>query len=291
MNKKALRLSPGWSRRSPDTWLIVTLAIVGIALFAVAESAGATGFGVVPGSLSVVAHNQNGTIDTQAGSHPYEYTVSFAFELNSEGHTEGDVRDIYVGLPPGLVGDPTAVPRCSSPEFEGIVPHCSGNSQIGIVRSIIGGLGEVQEPVYNLVPPDGMVARFGANVDHEDVAEGASVRTGSDYGVTVETNNIPIEEVEFVEETIWGVPAAEGHNPERHCIVNGSAVIGCSSGAVPNPFLTLPTSCEGPLQTSLRVDSFAEPETSSRQKLRSPAMRAAIRRACLAAKAWRSNRR
>lgn len=260
MYRRSLRSSTAWGWRSPDTWLIVALTIIGIALFAVEESAGAAGFGILPGSVSTVALNQNGTIDTQAGSHPYQYTVSFAFKLNGEGHVEGNARDIYVDLPPGLIGDPTAVPRCSSAEFEGIVPHCSGNTQIGIVRSVSEEFGEAVEPVYDIVPPQGVVARFAANVDHKDVAESASVRTGSDYGVVVATNNIPIQGVESVEETIWGVPAAEGHNPERHCIINGSAVEGCASGAVPKPFLTLPTSCNSPLQTAFRVDSFAEPE-------------------------------
>lgn len=235
----------------------VMVAVVGLLVCAAAARAS---FGVVPGSLSTVALNQNGTIDTQAGSHPYEYVVSFAFKLNGEGHSEGSARDVYVDLPPGLVGDPTAVPRCASQEFEGITPACSGNSQIGIVRSIIGGIGEAVEPVYNLVTPHGIAARFGANIDHKDVFQSSSVRTGGNYGVTVAANNIPIEEVEYVSETVWGVPAAAGHDPERHCIVNGSGVEGCASGAIPKPFLTLPTSCEGPLQTAIRADSFAEPE-------------------------------
>ena len=101
-------------------------------------AARAASFGVAPGSLAVTARNADGTIDAQASSHPYAFTVSFALNTDLEGHSVGgELRDVLIDLPPGLVGNPTAVPTCTRQEFEGGRPHCSPASQIGILHANI----------------------------------------------------------------------------------------------------------------------------------------------------------
>jgi hypothetical protein len=228
--------------------------------FALSVSPAHAAFGVVPGSFKTVALNQNGTIDTQAGSHPYEYVVSFEFNLEANQEPEGHVRDIDVELPPGLVGDPGAVPRCDRRQFEGIQPLCSPSTQVGTVHAELGILGTFEAPLYNVTPPYGSPALFGTSLVNFNVFEGTSVRTGTDYGIDVDTNNLPIKTVLAVQEIVWGVPAEESHDPARVCTVNGFLKEGCLSGAAPRPFLTLPTSCASPLQTGIRVDSFEAPE-------------------------------
>src|SRR4029077_4396615 len=62
---------------------------------------------------------------SQADSHLYAYVTEFGFntELPPPGSTvpvrpsEGDVRHIEVVLPPGMVGNPTAVQRCTAQQF------------------------------------------------------------------------------------------------------------------------------------------------------------------------------
>ena len=68
--------------------------------------------------------NADGSADTQAGSHPYEMTVAFA--VNGRGHgffeefpAGGETQQVVVNLPPGIVGDPTATPRCTRRQFDG----------------------------------------------------------------------------------------------------------------------------------------------------------------------------
>ncbi len=72
------------------------------------------------------ASNADGTLDTQAGSHPYEYTYSF--DLNTQEVVKrfepelepvgGEARDLAVSLPPGIIGNPTAIPECTRQQFE-----------------------------------------------------------------------------------------------------------------------------------------------------------------------------
>jgi hypothetical protein len=91
----------------------------------------------------------------------------------------------------------------------------------------------------------------------------ASLRTGSDYGVNISDITIPTDsevQIKGISETIWGVPADPGHDADRTCVQEGGALIeGCSTDAARKPFLSLPTSCSGPLVTTLKVDSLAEP--------------------------------
>ena len=85
------------------TFLAFVLAITALVLPAAARA----DFGLVPGSFQVAALNKDGTPDTRAATHPYEYTVHFDFNTEASGHTEGgSPRDAIVDLPPGFVGNP-----------------------------------------------------------------------------------------------------------------------------------------------------------------------------------------
>jgi hypothetical protein len=242
---------------------VAVLMVIGIALFVMGEAADA--FGVVPGKVETTAVNRDGTLDFQAGSHPYAYTVSFEFKQNAEKkELEGQARDIEVDLPPGLVGNPDATPRCSREDFENSFPQCPGDTQIGWAEAQVEGFTLAESPVYNLVPPPGVPARFGFSAANNHALADASVRTGSDYGVTVTDNNIPTDlKIESVSETIWGVPAEESHDFERYCTSPHpgleSDIKGCHSDTAAKPFLTLPTSCTGPLTTTVRADSVENP--------------------------------
>ena len=247
-------------------WLgVLTLMMVSTLMM---TSSAYAGFGVEPGSFTTVATERDGAIDTRAGSHPYEYTVSFKFNLqhNAKGEQEpeGHVRDIIVDLPPGMVGNPSAVPRCPPEDFEGIQSFCPGDTQIGVIHAELKGIGSITSPVFNLVPPVGVPARFGTSINSYNVFEDASVRTGAGYGVAVSANNVPIsKELEFATETIWGVPPEKSHDVERQCVGEEAGIKDvfspCSSEIAPRPFLTLPDSCNGPLSSTINIDSAEDP--------------------------------
>ena len=137
----------------------VTLAV------AVAAGSAQADFGLVPGSVSTIAHNEDGSINSQAGSHPYTYDVNFAFNTDTEGHTEGgEPRDVIVDLPPGLVGDPQAVPRCPRQLFEGSAPKCPPNTQVGVLHATVPGVGQANGPVFNVAAPPGVAGELAFSV-------------------------------------------------------------------------------------------------------------------------------
>jgi hypothetical protein len=224
--------------------------------------------------------DENGLPVTQAGSHPYAVSTSFSF--NTEDHIEdeelswvaagGDPKDIRVDLPPGLIGDPSAVPQCTQQQFHTIRPgtqalggqiSCPDDSAVGIVHLFFGGLDDGYYPVYNLVPSPGVAASFAFNVDSVPIVLKASVRTGGDYGVQIDVPNIsqyfPLTGSDF---TFWGVPGDPSHDALRgNCVFEREKAGGCPSGLpLPlKPFLTLPTSCLGPQTTVAQADPWAAP--------------------------------
>jgi hypothetical protein len=64
------------------------------------------GFGIVDDDGW--AANADGTIDTQAGSHPFALTFRFDLNTKATGGPEGEARNLTVKLPAGIVGNPTA---------------------------------------------------------------------------------------------------------------------------------------------------------------------------------------
>lgn len=233
---------------------------VGLLLLALPSLAQGADFGFVPGSVSATPFNGDGSIDTQAGSHPDRFVVSF--DINTDEATQtpigGPIRDVLAELPPGLVGNPESVATCSRAEFEGPQPHCSGDSQVGILTANVVGFGQTQSPLYNLAPPPGLPTKFGFSLFQNTLFQEASVDAGREYGLIVAAPNIPVA-VTHVTETIWGTPSEQRHDPDRVCGFVGKIINqGCAAG-VPRPsYLTLPTSC-GELETTIKIDSKERP--------------------------------
>jgi hypothetical protein len=239
---------------------------------------------------------EGGGVDTQAGSHPFQLTTTFALNTQAvaspgSGTREGEIipevrpialtKDLRFSLPPGLVGNPTLLPKCSMYVFTLEVrkipyaPKCPPNTVMGVATSIVTApafdakVSNVpyasSVPLYNLEPSVGEPARFGfaAAAGGVGVVLDTSVRTGGDYGVVVTVPNIT-ELVGFLatQVTFWGVPADQRHDATRgSCLVNVSTVLGetCPLQEKPQPFLITPTSCIGPLHTSVEVDSWLRP--------------------------------
>jgi uncharacterized repeat protein (TIGR01451 family) len=210
-------------------------------------------------SFSGWASNANGTLDTQAGSHPYDFTINF--NLNDYENNPNRERNIDVNVPPGVVGDPTAVPRCTRKQFDDGL--CPASTQIGMDRArlprfFVGG--GLSLPVYNLVPPKGIPAQFGFEIFGIQTFLDAGVRTGSDNGITEHVDNI-IEKFDIASNTttLWGVPADPGHDQERCGGLCGRR--GVPSSAEPKPLLTLPTLCGAPPRFTIEANSWQRPGT------------------------------
>ena len=256
---------------------------------AITVSNAPTPFGVE--NYEPVIEEPGGAPDTQAGSHPFQYTTVFDLKadlpVNPLYHVRSPApiqlaKDVVVKLPPGLVGNPTAYPRCGLEQFL-TVPHgganlCPPDTVVGVAsvtlaEAIVGGaLGLLARvvPIYNVEPGPGEPARFGFSPNGVPVFLHATVRTGEDYGVTVRAEAIA-QAVGFLSNTVtfWGVPADARHNDARaaSCLEPAPQELeeppcepNAPAPAAPAPFLTMPTSCSGaPLQDTVESDSWLEP--------------------------------
>jgi hypothetical protein len=232
-------------------------------LLGLPAAAQAGGFGIEPGSLGSTYETSSGVIGVpQASSHPFALTVGFKVNTNGEGHGEGgEMRNLIAELAPGFAGDPFALPRCTRQEFEGLIPACPPNTQVGIVRAnapAIGGF--VVGPMYNMVPPPGVAARIGFSIGSYNGFQDFSLISEEGpyhYGLR-DSASFPIE-VTALESIFWGVPADSAHDNLRG--QNAATGLG---GEVPfvgpqQAFLTLPAECSAPIGLKIAVASKLDP--------------------------------
>ncbi len=212
-----------------------------------------------------------GSPDVQAGSHPFQLTTTFALNETLAGGAVTPaalLKDLHFELPPGLIGNPTAIPECALGSFS--AEACPLNTAVGVasVTLQISFLGPAPATVpvvlYNLIPQVGEPARFGFEVAGTPVFLDTAVRTGGDYGVVVSVSNIS-QNVNFLgsEVTFWGVPGDPRHDLSRGpgCVLAQPGYAPCqlSEAGSPPLFLTLPTSCATPWSSTILADSWQEP--------------------------------
>ena len=174
-------------------------------------------------------------------------------------------RNLSFALPPGLLGDPQAVSQCSDANFSSIgeedINACPRTTVVGVAvvtlnLAVDGGVFTQAVPVFNLVPAPGEPARFGFEDAKVPVILDTSVRTDGDYGVNVSINNATqVGQLLSTRVTLWGQPDATSHDNSRGwACIDGITVGGETCEALgegersTTPFLTLPTSCTGPLE-------------------------------------------
>ncbi len=236
-----------------------------------------------------------GALDFLAGSHPFQQTVSFAFNqdaatgagTNYEAHAPSLPKDVAVNLPAGVVGNPDPFPRCTIaqflshnvPEYGDIIGQadvnaCSAQTAVGVAVVSISvpelGVQRWIVPLFNLEPYFGEPARFGFFIPPTTtpILIDTALRNGpgGEYSITATSTNISqIEDFFSSEITIWGVPGDPRHDSSRGwaCLGHseGVAFPSCqrTSQAHPQALLSMPTSCTGPLHGGIEVDSWANP--------------------------------
>ncbi len=236
-------------------------------------SAAPPSFGVE--ALSMAPEAEGGELDTQAGSHPFQLTTTIAFnETEDPLRPPALARNLQFKLPAGMVGNATALPQCSEPDFQHITQGdlnlCPTDTAVGVASVTIDEpetlkLVTYPVPLFNLVPTRGEPARFGFEIAGSPVTLDTSVRTGSDYGVNVDVSNVTQLAV-FLSSTVtfWGVPGESSHDSSRGwaCLVGGKWAVGtnleCQNVAQPRPapFLTLPTECTSSFEASVEGVSW-----------------------------------
>ncbi len=226
-------------------------------------------FGLLPGEagLSVSILDSEGSVATQAGSHPYQLIAGMGFPTRSaEGEllaVDGGVKDLTVDLPRGLVVDPGAIAdRCTDAELN--KGACPDASQVGIFELSVVLVGNPQSapvPLYAMVPPPGSAVEFGF-----ELIEGTLVhllgrlRSDGDFGLSADVSDLfakyPLLGAKVV---LWGNPSDESHDYMRGRCINfgGSCPVERDTAA----FLTLPGACGAPMTGAARVDSWLQPGT------------------------------
>jgi hypothetical protein len=230
---------------------------------------------------------------TQAGGHPWALTTTGEFdteeleprEASLKERLEGDPgthfiaptrdpKDVVVDLPPGLLGNPMAVPRCPLAQLpKSSSEPCPADTIVGWYRTQEdGGFHEHVGPITNMTPSPGESAEFALEnsvpID-TPLLTAHLVHTAQGYGITVLSNSIPMVGLVKFELTFWGVPADPSHNAMRgrfcaKTYVNQPLVCegGESVGVPAVPFLSLGTDCAaGPQSATMRADSWQEPGT------------------------------
>lgn len=210
-----------------------------LALGVTAPAAGAA-FGVAAFNAEARKSSNPGDLETQAGAHPFEGVTDFTFNTNGLGMPDGNVKNIRVDLPPGLISNPEATPKCAEEQF----PDCPPATKLG-TETLTAGTAfspPVTVDVFNMVPKKGQVSLFAFNAPvfgRTDIVGG--VRSPGDLGLYFTISGVP-QNSNLVRSilTFYGVPADR----------NGG-------GGPKTPFITLPTGCVPPQTTTLTVESYA----------------------------------
>jgi len=194
-----------------------------------------------------------------AGARPERLTIPLDFAsvpdpTGSGALPAGNIRDAVVDLPPGFLGNPTAVKECSQALFT--LGECPTSSQVGRVDAKVTGFPaeKVRIGIFNLTHPLGTVSDIAFAIAANPVHIRAALDPARDYAITTTTANInetlpPLS----TRLTFWGVPAARSHDDQRCRLFdvnvypsdyqNGDTSSECKSDGPLAPFLTAPLRC------------------------------------------------
>ncbi|MDW5594609.1 hypothetical protein VSS74_09690 [Conexibacter stalactiti] len=243
------------SRRSrPLACVLATLCLVlATALIGAAAAHAAEPFGFVDGSVGV------STSTTQAGGHP-DLNVRFALTSVMARHPIIDAlemprpletaRDVVVDLPPGIVGNPGAIPRCAAADF--FASSCPPESQVGVIRTNVFFIpGNEPNAVFNVVPSHGAPAEFAFIKLGLPIHMLVSVRDG-DHGLRTTIANLPTQgAMSSADMTLWGVPGDPSHDAERQTSLTGEVPV--------RPFMTNAATCDGPTRAEISLETYDNP--------------------------------
>ncbi len=280
-------VAPGAVNQATVTWPGSTPASVAQPVTA---NGAPTSFGLEDNE--VTPEQEGGAPDTQAGSHPFQTTFSIAVNKNlAPGPEEVDLREekeeeifgnetsvadpkaVDVNLPPGAIGNPSAVAQCTDQEFAHVRSFfnaCPTNTVVGAAIVTISHAQEgpleavhtVSVPLDNLVPGEGEPARLGFDVFGTAVLIDTALRSGRDYAVVSQVSNISeIPDLISSKVVLWGTPGDPRHHDARGYPCLKFRVEACEhqpEEADPQPFFTLPGSCDGPLRSSVEAVSWGE---------------------------------
>ncbi len=241
------------------------------------------GFGIKSYEISFL--NEDGTPDTQAGSHPYKFVDTFTLnshfkrqESNADSPylrlPEGVLRNVKLDLPPGFVGDPNAPKKCTGQllELNFFETACPVESLVGELNLRWSENQERQAQLTdNLVamaPVRGVALPLGTNFVLPLLYINNGVLAGGNYPVQVTVTEAPTSApVISSRASLFGIlipcveVAFDTGQYERGCEQRGTGGVGDfeRGPGSSKAFLTMPTGCHGPLRSTIEAESWEEP--------------------------------
>lgn len=198
------------------------LVVLAASVLALGASTAQAAFGLLPGpeGFDVNATEVDGSPAATAGSHPYAISTTIAF--NRQGpFSDGDVKDIRIDHPAGLIENPTVVGKCQIAQFN--TPRqspfqvsrsgesCPDNSQIGTiaVQSSFGAAPTTRTfGLFNLAPPPGFSALIGASPFGIPILFAAKIDSAEGtYRLSLQAKNISQRlSLSALKLTTWATP-------------------------------------------------------------------------------------
>jgi hypothetical protein len=241
------------------------------------------GFGIK--SYEISFQNEDGTPDTQAGSHPYKFLDLFTlnshfkrFESNADSpylrEPDGVLRNVKIDLPPGFVGDPNAPSQhCSGQQLElQFADHdCPPGSNVGKLALFWSENAQRQtfieeDPLTAMVPVHGVALQLGSNFFLPLLYINNGVLAGGNYPVQVSVTEAPTSApVIRSKAELSGVLfpctlVSSGRYKDAGCQEEAKPSGRFERGPGPGTvFLTMPTGCHGPLRSTMEAESWEEP--------------------------------
>jgi hypothetical protein len=251
---------------------ISTLALLGAAASPATAAEEFDKFGVE--SVSAGLANQ------QAGYHS-DMTVSVKLATKPGDQPYARARDIEIELPPGVIGNPQAIPRCTTEQLGDSRENsaCPFDTQVGIttVRVIQPAPGVYDEPLYNMAPPKGtdIVARLGFIAVEWPTFVNIRVDP-NDFGLIATVEGIPSASgLSEASTTIWGVPSAHSHDLDRITpdeALHGTGPAGGREVTASGPYLSNPTDCTLSRRVRATARSYQLPDQPSTQEAAFPSI-------------------
>jgi hypothetical protein len=248
------------------------------------------GFGFLPGTAGFAAsiRADGGAPADRIGSHPYQLDLEIGLNVGGEFEgqpgalfPDGDLRDLEIEMPPGLLLNPSVVSPCGLADFHTprVSPFeesrsgesCPDRSQVGTVevQSSREG-GQVRRfGLFNLAPAPGVAAQLGTAPYGARIVFDLHLRPRTDgsYTLALLAREVP-QALDFhgIGLSLWGTPWGASHNGERGNCLNeaepsfpwAKCAVGEPASEVPLAFLTLPSQCGGPLAFTAAADAWQQ---------------------------------